>query len=181
VLLDQDDARPSLMNVSNYRADLTDHHGGKPKGRLIEEKQLRAPHQGAGNGEHLLLSTAQGPRLLLLSFFEDREMSEYLPQVRVGLFLVFPQVGANFEVFQHAHVRKEGSPFGHVAYPPLDDVLGAQLVYPFPFEPDLARVGGLQSANGPYGGAFAGPVASKESDYSPLLDRARDAFEDFCP
>ncbi len=54
------------------------HYGSQPQGRFIHHQQFGLAHQRPPNGQHLLLSPAQGSGDLLLPFPEDRKKGKDL-------------------------------------------------------------------------------------------------------
>ena len=50
---------------------------GEPFGRLVEQEEFRAGHEGPGDGEHLLLAAAQVPCPPCLDLSQGREETVY--------------------------------------------------------------------------------------------------------
>src|SRR5437660_757750 len=62
ILLDDEDRVPLLTHLTHQVEDPEDHDGGKPGRWLVEEDELRSRHEGAADGEHLLLAARHGSR-----------------------------------------------------------------------------------------------------------------------
>src|SRR5436190_3138288 len=56
VLVDQQDRQPAPLEALQARPDLDAHQRGQPFGGLVEDEQRGVRHEGAADGEHLLLA-----------------------------------------------------------------------------------------------------------------------------
>src|SRR5260370_12001448 len=137
-------------------------HRGQALRRLVEQQHPRVAHQGAGDGEHLLLAAreAAGPA------------ARQLPQL--GEELVDPgrapgplALLAHHEVLRHGQIAEDAPLLGHVAHPEPTDLVGRPAG-------DLAA-GGAHPAAGDLDqpprrlerGRLAGPVAPEARDHHP--------------
>ncbi len=73
VLLDEHDGHALAVDLADDLADLPDHLRRQAERRLIEQQHPRAGHQGAADGQHLLLAPRQEAGPLARAFGEDRE------------------------------------------------------------------------------------------------------------
>src|SRR5206468_9820237 len=76
VLLGQDYREAARLETPELLTQRFHHDGGEPLRRLVEQKNLRIPHQRAGDRQHLLLPAAQGPTGLAPSLAQDGEEIE---------------------------------------------------------------------------------------------------------
>ena len=80
-------------------------------------------HQGAADGEHLLLAAGHGAGLLLDTFFEAREEVEDAVHVLRAPEAIVPVVGAHLQVFEDRHAVEDLAPLRA-----LGDALGDHVV-----------------------------------------------------
>ena len=67
-MLSQDEERHALpLEGEQLLEQPLDHHRRQPLGGLVEQDQVGVAHQGAGDGEHLLLAAAQASPPLVLA------------------------------------------------------------------------------------------------------------------
>src|SRR5918997_7153347 len=76
VLLDEEDRGALRVYLPNGLEDPLDEHGREAHRGLVEEKELGTAHEGAPDGEHLLLAAAHGARLLAGTLLEAGEEVE---------------------------------------------------------------------------------------------------------
>ena len=84
VLLHEQDRRALGVDVGDDLEDLLDEDRREAERRLVEEEQLRAGHERATDGEHLLLAARQGAALLCRPLAKPREEVEHAGRVLVG-------------------------------------------------------------------------------------------------
>ena len=94
----------------------------QPHRRFVHEEQLRARHQSATHGDHLLLASGERPRELRPSLVEQWEecvdaLEVFLPALRVP-----DQVGAHLEVLEHRHRPEEPAVLRDDRHPLLDPI-----------------------------------------------------------
>src|SRR2546425_1398610 len=71
VLLDHEDRVALFAHATDQVEDAQHHHGGEAQGGLVEQDDLGARHDGAPEGQHLLLAARHAPRALVLALGED--------------------------------------------------------------------------------------------------------------
>ncbi|BFO18838.1 hypothetical protein SHKM778_52260 [Streptomyces sp. KM77-8] len=76
VLLDEEDGGALGIDLADHLGDTVHHLRGEAQGGLVEEQQARGGHQGAADGEHLLLAAGEQARCLVGAFGEAREEGE---------------------------------------------------------------------------------------------------------
>src|SRR4026207_687279 len=67
-----------------------------PRGRPARQQQARRAHEGAGNGQHLLLAATQRAGELLPPVSQNGKPGELLLQILANAGPVSPQAGADF-------------------------------------------------------------------------------------
>src|SRR5215472_5093822 len=115
VLLDEKN-RHTLLSV-DPGDDFEDraHNGGsKPQRRLVEEQEARAHHQAAGDGQHLLLATAEQGGSLARPVGHPGEVTKHSVQVALDLLAIAPEAGAHLEVLEHRQLCQHPPAFGNV-------------------------------------------------------------------
>ena len=65
--------KPSRLSYTKLFEDFLDHARREAKRRLIEQQQLRVRHQGAADGEHLLLAAGERAGDLTEPLLQARE------------------------------------------------------------------------------------------------------------
>src|ERR1700738_2419808 len=97
ILLHQEDAEPLLAIKSLDGPEyLTRDERRQPQRRLIQEQQPRAPHQVAGDGQHLLLAAGEGAAALVDTLLEPWKQLKHAFQVglkKIGIC----QAGADLQ------------------------------------------------------------------------------------
>src|SRR6185437_8545936 len=107
ILLDDEHRDAGLMHLLDDLEASLDEDRRQPHRRLVHEEQLRARHQRATHGDHLLLSSGECPRELRPSLVEQREecvdaLEVFLPPPRIA-----NEVRAHLEVLEHRHRSEE--------------------------------------------------------------------------
>src|ERR1700730_7431802 len=121
ILLDQHDGDAMLIEISQNSENLLDEQRGETKRRLVQEKQPRARHQAASDGEHLLLAAAQRTRALLSPFGQDRKQAVGPVESLADLLPISPCVGAYLEIVEDAHIGEQLAAFRHHRNAETDD------------------------------------------------------------
>ena len=126
--------------------------GSQAFGRLVNDDEVRVAHQGAAQGEHLLLATRHHARLGVLALLEPREQLVHVVHRPAPGFagILLTEV----EVLLHRQVRKNIATLRHVADAQVGDFkrLLAQYFLPFPVQGAVAihqshdRLGGSGAA-----------------------------------
>ena len=123
ILLHQEDAEPLLAIKSLDGPEyLTRDERRQPQRRLIQEQQPRAPHQGAGDRQHLLLAAGEGAAALVDTLLEPWKQLKHAFQVGLKM-LGICQAGADLQVLEHAHAQENAPAFRR-----LRDSQGCDLV-----------------------------------------------------
>src|SRR5712691_11466995 len=73
VLLDEQDGHPLGLRFEKHRGEPLHEDRGEPFGGLVQEQDLRARPQGAGDGEHLLLASRKLAARMRAPLAQDRE------------------------------------------------------------------------------------------------------------
>lgn len=111
-------------------------HRRQTKRWFIEHEQLWARHERPPDGDHLLFTAAQGAGILPPAFLQTwKETIDTLDGL-VALRTRGGQVGAEFQVFNDAHLRKQRTPFGNLDDPAPTDLMRRQAGNVFAHETD---------------------------------------------
>ena len=86
--------------------DALDHLGREAEGGLVEQQHARLAHQGAADGEHLLLAARQQPGALGAALAQAREELED-PLARLGALGPLAGQAAGAEVLLHGQLRED--------------------------------------------------------------------------
>ena len=89
---------PCRLIVADRLEDLLDQHRGQPHRRLVQQQQARPGHEGAADGQHLLLAAREGARHLDPMRSWSRGKSANTRSMSAAIPRVGPQVGAHLEV-----------------------------------------------------------------------------------
>src|SRR6266478_10120500 len=114
VLLDHEDRVALFAHAADQVEDAEDHHGGEAQGRLVEQDDLGARHDGAPEGQHLLLAARHAPRALVLALGEDGKERVDALQALAVVGARRRQEGAHLEIVRDGEAGEEAAPFGHV-------------------------------------------------------------------
>src|SRR3990172_3206818 len=177
VLLGEQDRHP-------LRADPDDHVGQKRHDqrreslrRLVEEEQVGVRHEGACDGEHLLLPARQLAPEVLLPLLETGEEGIDLLHRPGGGRLLLPPHG-HLEVFPDRQVRKAPAVLGHEPDPFPTDPEGPHPGDALSLEDHFSRLRGGEPDDRAECGAFSGAVAAEKAHDLPLPDREGYVEED---
>ena len=176
VLLHQEDGHALPVDGLHGLEDLLDEHGGEAHGGLVEQEQPRARHEGAADGEHLLLAARQRARHLHPPLLEAREGGEDALHV-LGDPAIGAGVGPHLQVLEHGQAIEDAPPLGHMGDPAEHDVVGGDAEEGFALEAHVATAGGEEPRQGLEGGGLAGAVVAEEGHDLALGDPERDALE----
>ena len=163
VLLDEKDGRAVLVELADDPEDVLHDEGGESEGRLVHQEELGPGHEGAGDGEHLLLTAREGAGVLGRAFPEHRKAREHRLHVLIDPGGVVPGECARSQVLLHRHVREHEPVLGHQGDALLDDVAGCPPADLVPAEGDGAPPGFENPGNGHHQGGLAGPVRAEEA------------------
>src|SRR2546426_2775085 len=118
--------------------DLRDQHGGEPHGRLVQEHEFRMRHEGAADGDHLLLAAGDVPGVDGAALAEPREIAVHAIEILPHGAAVPAGVSAGEEVLLHGEMLEHVAPFHHLDDPSLHHLGGVPPVNRLPEEVDPA-------------------------------------------
>src|SRR5215469_12698894 len=125
VLLHEEDGHALLaVDAADDLEDVLDELGREAEGGLVEKHHLGPGHEGAADGEHLLLASGQRARALLGPAPENGEVVIDHLEVAADPLHVLPRVRAHLEILAHAQEGKHFAPLGHVGEPQAHDAVG---------------------------------------------------------
>src|SRR2546425_12732314 len=107
VLLDEQDRRPLPVDVLHDPEDRVDEDGREPHGRLVEQEQRRSGHEGAADGQHLLLAARERAALLRRTLAQTREEREQALEARRHPLTIRSYEGPELQVLEHGHPRED--------------------------------------------------------------------------
>ena len=113
VLLDQQDGEAFLAQRGDQVEDLLHHLGRKPERGLVEQQELGPRHQGAGDGEHLLLAARQEAGLLARALAQDRKAVLHLLLEALAFRRAAMGSTAEPQVLGHREAGEDAPAFGH--------------------------------------------------------------------
>src|SRR5262249_9763661 len=99
VLLGKQDGEAVALEPADLILEMVDHEGSQALGRLVEEEQVRIAHEGARDGEHLLLASGEEAALPVDQLAQLGEEIEYAVEGPRGAAVAAP--GGHVEVFPH--------------------------------------------------------------------------------
>ena len=181
VLLDQQDGDAVVAQPRDQLEQALHVERGKAFGRLVEQEDARAGHQGTADGAHLLLAPAERSGHLLAALGEDRQQLEHALERLLPVRPRRRQVGAELEILEHGHERKQASALGNEHDRPLHPFVGRQPVDPFAVEPDLALHARLDAGDAQQRAALAGAVGADEADDLALVHPQVDVVQHLRP
>ncbi len=107
LLLDEENRLSGLFQFSHGFQHLIHQFWHQTKRRFIEHQEFWTGHQSSSNGQHLLLTPAEGPALLEASLGQTRkEVIDFL-QIPFHLFSIIEDVGAQFQIFLNRKRSKD--------------------------------------------------------------------------
>src|SRR3569623_2751806 len=111
VLLDQEDRDAGLVEIADDAEGLEHKLGGEAHRGFIEEQHLGAVHEGAADGEHLLLAAREQRAVLVLALLEDREQREGVIAALAKRWRAGDGEAAKLEVLAHAEAAQDVAAF----------------------------------------------------------------------
>ena len=114
VLLHQQHGDALLVDGAHGLEDGTHQERSQAQRRFVQQEQARPGHEGAPDGQHLLLAAGQRARQLLLALEQAREQLEDPLQGPFAAFLVADAEGPQAQVLQHAHGAEHATAFGRL-------------------------------------------------------------------
>src|SRR6266545_806895 len=120
VLLDEQHGEPPALDAPDDLLDLQDHRGLDPLGRLVQQEELGAGEEDAGDGELLLLAPGEHAPLAPEQRLEPGEQLEDAVQVLPGTRNPVAAARAqpeepDPEVLPHGEAGKDLAPLRHIA------------------------------------------------------------------
>src|SRR6516165_11683074 len=166
-------------------ADLGDHAGYQNRRQadrgLVDQQDLRRGHEGARDGEHLLLAAAHAAGQLPAALAQHREGLEAERQIAIDVGPGTRAIGAEQEILLHRELREEPPALGYQRDPQIDDLLGrAPREIDAPavgLQVDLAGVGSQETHDALDQGALAVAVGAQQGDGLPFAHLDRHAVE----
>src|ERR671917_849581 len=134
-------------------------------------------HEGAADGEHLLLTAAHGAGLLLRALLEAREEVEDAVHVLPYPGAIVSVVRAHLQVLEHGHAEEDLAPLRALGDALADHVVRGHALYLLPVEDHPALPRGQDAVDRAKRRGLARPVGADERDDLPLLDDERDPLE----
>src|ERR1700674_2003777 len=174
VLLDDEHGETLGADATDEIEHLLDDQGGETCGRLVHQQEFRARHQGAADGDHLLLAARQGAGELARALREPREQvidpGESLREQPARL----RDEGADAQIVLDGELGKQPAVFRHMRDAALDDAMRRQAGERRALEGQ--RPGGRrdQPGNDPHQRGLAGAVRPDHADRLAGRDLERD-------
>ena len=178
VLLHQEDGHPLLAVQAHHDVEDLGHQlRGQPQGGLVQQHQLGPAHEGAADGQHLLLAAGEVARLDVAAGLQLGEVVVDHLQVAADL-AVATDVGTGNQVLLGGQVLEDAPPLHHLHDAQAHDLGRVAVLYALALEldaalGDLAPLGAQEPRDGLEGGALAGAVGPQEGDDAPLGDLQR--------
>ncbi len=136
--------------------------------RFVEHQHAGLGHEGAADGEHLLLAAAHQARDLAAPFLEPgKKVVDTRHQV-VGV--AAPGVAAQLQVLFDRERRDDHAPFGHQREPTPHDTVHRHRRDLFAVEFDRAFDRPMQAGDAAQRGGFARAVGTEDGDHAARLD-----------
>src|SRR5690606_33717771 len=157
--------------------DLLYQDGGQAHGRLVQEHEPTAGHEGPSHRQHLLLAPREGAGQLVFPLAQAGEEGEDPLQVLVDPGPVPAAGGGQEEAFQDRQVGEDPPALGDVAHAQGHHLVGGKLGEVHPGEADRPPAGRDEAGDGPQGGGLARAVGADEGDDLPFLHHQVDAVE----
>ena len=172
-LLDEEDGEPFAAKILEGLRDVPDDDGREPFGRLVEEQEVGVRHQGAADGEHLLLAAREVLAGMRLARREPREEREDAIEVPAS----GSPVRRHLQVLQHRERGKDPPTLRDEAHPHLDGAKRRQAGHVAALEdhPPLARRG--ESDESADEGGLSHAVAPEDGHHLALRHAERHAVQ----
>jgi hypothetical protein len=180
LLLDQQDGDPAARDLGQEVADQADQHGGQALGRLVDHDQLGVAHEGAADGQHLLLAAGEHAARGVGPLAKGREEPEGVlerPAGRRARGLRAAGLHPQDQVLADGQTGEDVPVLRHVAEASAGDRVRGEPGQLLPLEPDRAA-GRDVAHDGLDGGGAADPVAAEEAHDLPPADVEGDAVQD---
>ena len=127
VLLAQQHRQPLAFERADRLGHLLDDDRRQPFRRLVEQHAARIAHQGAGDGQHLLLAARHAPARPLAHAAEIGKQREQ-PVLGPGRRAVARRLAADLEILHHRQLGEDAPLLRHIAQAEPGDAVGRQAV-----------------------------------------------------
>src|SRR5712692_2732069 len=147
--------------------DLKDrgHHGRRqPQRRLVQEQELGSRHEGAGDGQHLLLAAREGAPELPEPLLQAREVMEDALEVLWPRALPAADIGAHLQVLEHGHLREDAPPLRALGYASLEHGMRGPAVETLAQKADAAGGRAQEPRDRAHRRALAGAIGAEQAD-----------------
>ena len=121
VLLDEQEGESGPMERAERLEDALDHAGRESERGLVEHEQRGVRHEGAPDGEHLLLSAGERSRALPPALGQARKEIPHAGQTLAQSGAGAGPIGAQLEILLDAHLREEVAALGNLRDATLHD------------------------------------------------------------
>ena len=144
--------------------------------RLVQKQELRAAHERAGDGQHLLLAARERAAALLQALLQAREQGADPLEILVEMGQ--PVHGrAHLQVLEHGHAREDAPPFRGLGDRQARDLVGRHLGDVPPRIGDRALARARVAEDRHHQGRLAGAVGADQRDDLALVDIHVDALQ----
>ena len=170
ILLDQQNGNtPCFVDGYNLFENRSHEDRGDTQRWLVQHQASRFAHDGARNGEHLLLPSGHGSGGLMPALPQARK--HLIPEFHVGRYprLVLPQISPHAQILFHGQVGKHHTPFWHMAEAAGHNGMGWQVRDVLAIITNLSPARFDQPRNRPQGGRLAGPIGANQGHNRPLV------------
>ncbi len=141
--------------------DLAGNERCQPERRLIEQQEARAPHQGAGDRQHLLLAPRERAAALLDALLEAGKQRK--DALDIGREVAGAGGGrAHLQILHHGHAREDAPALGRLRDPQARDLVGGQLRDVAAAERDRALAGARIAEDRHHQRRLAGAVGADQ-------------------
>ena len=174
---DDDHRHPIRGQLAHHREDLTDEFGVQSRGRLVEEHELGLHGQRSGDGDPLLLTAGQVPRIGAAAVPEADSGEEGLCLLARGRLAFAPDLyRCLHDVLEGGHMREQVEPLED--HPDLsalcrhgfvgelvEDTLPVVVAHELPVDPDSPAVDALQEVDASQERRLAGAGGPEQTDH----------------
>src|SRR5262245_14929645 len=170
VLLDHEHGGAVLLNLADDAERRLHHRGRQPQRGLVKQDEARPGHEGAPDGQHLLLAARERARGLAATLRQDGKVRQHALEIRGHPARVLAHVGAHLEIFAHGEVREHPPPLGAMGDARAKNVLGLPALDLAPVEYDAPGRRSHEAGDGLERRALARAVGAHQADEIALPD-----------
>ena len=174
ILVDDQDGLPAGAQRVEAPPDFLTHQRRQAFAGLVQNQQLRIGHQGATDGQHLLLAAGETAAEHAGTLSQTREEG-IDPIQRPWIRHAMPVGREGEQVFPHQEVGEYLTAFGHQGDPGATDAVGRLPVDPLTAKADAAAARSLQPADRAHASCLTHAVASEQCDHLAGGNRQADA------